>query len=432
MTPKAIVLGGYGLIGSACMRALGDAGFRTVGIGRSRPAAMACAPDAEWVIRDIPSLSPQDWHEILSGAAVVVNASGALQDGARDNLEAIHVTAIRRLVEGCADMDIRLVQISAAGASPDASTAFFRTKAQGDAIIASGARDWVILRPTLVLSPDAYGGTALLRAFAAMPALMPVVFPQAKIQTIHVGDLCAAIVATAKGAVPNETIADLTEPDAWSFPELAAKLRRWQGFSDPRFTPHLPRICLTLAGKAADLLGRLGWRSPLRTTALAALSEGIRGDPAPWMAAGGAPCRTLDETLATLPATRQERLFARAYIALPLAIATLALFWCLSGLIALVDVPGAVAILTARSVPASGAGVLVTGGAAADIILGLAILWRPWTKMAALGMITLSAGYLIGSLVVAPGLWADPLGPMVKVIPGMTLAALVWLMMEDR
>lgn len=64
--------------------------------------------------------------------------------------------------------------------------------------------------------------------------------------------------------------------------------------------------------------------------------------------------------------------------------------------------------------------------------LGLAILWRPWAKRAAVGMVGLSGGYLLGSVVVAPDLWADPLGPMVKVLPGMALAALVWLLMEER
>jgi len=78
------------------------------------------------------------------------------------------------------------------------------------------------------------------------------------------------------------------------------------------------------------------------------------------------------------------------------------------------------------------AGVTAIGGAVADITLGLAILWRRWTRPTALGMLALSGTYLIGSLVVAPDLWADPLGPMVKVFPAMALTALVWLLVEDR
>jgi hypothetical protein len=138
----------------------------------------------------------------------------------------------------------------------------------------------------------------------------------------------------------------------------------------------------------------------------------------------------LEETLALMPATRQDRLFARAYLALPLAIATLAAFWLASGLITLADPARAVAILNDRASPLAWA--VVLGGAAADIFLGLAVLWRAWTRRAALAMVVLSAAYLAGSVLLAPALWADPLGPMVKVFPGMALALMVWLLMEDR
>ena len=72
------------------------------------------------------------------------------------------------------------------------------------------------------------------------------------------------------------------------------------------------------------------------------------------------------------------------------------------------------------------------GGALADILLGVMILWRPSARMAAIGMIGLSVVYLVGSLMVAPDLWLDPLGPMVKVIPSVVLAAMVALTLEER
>jgi hypothetical protein len=34
--------------------------------------------------------------------------------------------------------------------------------------------------------------------------------------------------------------------------------------------------------------------------------------------------------------------------------------------------------------------------------------------------------------IVAPALWADPLGPFVKIVPGLTLALLVLATAEDR
>lgn len=429
---RALVLGGYGLIGAACLRALADAGFQVTGIGRSASAARQADPRADWVICDLTRVSTAEWQALLAGVDVVVNAAGALQDGPRDDLAAIHVTLVTRLAQAAAGLPLRLIQVSAAGAAPGASTAFFRTKAAGDAVLEGSALDWVILRPTLVLAPEAYGGTALLRAAAALPGLVPQVLPQARIQTVALADVALAVVAAARGQVPAGTAADLTETASHSLPGLTLALRRWLGLPPPRFQPALPGWLLGLAGRAADGLGRLGWRSPLRRTALAALAEGIRGDPAPWAAAGGAPCRALAETLAAMPATRADRLAARSYLALPVALGVLALFWLVSGLVALADTGAAEAVLKGRGTPPAPARVLVLGGALADIGLGLAILWRPAARVAALGMAGLSAAYLAGGLALAPDLWADPLGPMVKVLPGIALALWVWLVLEDR
>lgn len=152
----------------------------------------------------------------------------------------------------------------------------------------------------------------------------------------------------------------------------------------------VPGFMLRWLGKGADLLGHLGWRSPLRTTELQALADGIRGDPTAWAQAGGTPCQSLELSLAQLPSTRQERLFARAFLLLPMAIGVLSRLWCLSELITLLDPGRAMAGLTGRVVPGWIAPPVVTGGALADVALGLAILWRPWVIRAALGMVALS------------------------------------------
>jgi len=165
---------------------------------------------------------------------------------------------------------------------------------------------------------------------------------------------------------------------------------------------------------------------------VAALEAGVRGDPAAWAAAGGARCKSLSETLAAMPATLQDRWFARAYLAFPVAVGLLALFWLASGLIGLARFGAAEAVLTGRGFPAAAAALAVGAGAIADIGLGAAILWRRWVQAASAGMILLSLGYLAGATAFAPDLWADPLGPMVKVVPGIGLALFTALMAEDR
>ncbi|MCV0426556.1 MAG: NAD-dependent epimerase/dehydratase family protein, partial [Roseibium sp.] len=91
---KAIVLGAYGFIGAACVRALQTSGYRVTGVGRSEKIARRTFPDLEWIIADITKNTIVNWRSAFDGTDVVVNASGALQDGARDDLVAIHETAV--------------------------------------------------------------------------------------------------------------------------------------------------------------------------------------------------------------------------------------------------------------------------------------------------------------------------------------------------
>ena len=430
--PRAVVLGGYGLIGSALMRALAEAGYDVTGVGRSAHAAQTSNPDAMWLIRDIGTTTAAEWSRDLGGVDVVVNASGALQDGARDTLKAIHHDALVQLTEALTRTSTRFIQISAAGVSTKASTAFMRSKAQGDNVLMASDLAWVILRPTLVMAPAAYGGTALLRAAAATPLIGLQTLPLSEIQTVALEDLATAVVQAARGDIPPGTLADLTAADVHSFADLTVTMRRWLGFAPWRITLSLPDGALRLIGRGADVLGHMGWRAPLRSTALEVLKDGIRGDPAPWAAAGGTPCRSLDATLSRMPATVQDRWFARLFLLVPLAIGLLSVFWCLSGLIGMLRWQAASEVLTGRGYGSGFAIFSVWIGACLDLILGIAVLWRRWTRSAALGMIALSLAYLgMGSLL-TPDLWADPLGPFVKVLPGIGLAAFVASLTEDR
>ena len=429
---KAYVLGGYGFIGANCIRALKRAGYEVTGIGRSLEAGLASDPGISWLERDIARTDADVWKRDFADADVVVNASGALQDGARDSLKAIHETAVAELIAALTGSKTLFIQISAAGVSEDASTGFFRTKARGDVLIAGSDLNWIVLRPVLVIGPEAYGGTALLRASAAMPGLGFAIHSGVPVQTVFVADLAEAVVQAASGELGFNFIADVTEDRSASFGELTARIRTWLGYEPWRHTLPVPDTVVRLIGLGADALGWLGWRSPLCTNALKALEAGIVGDPSEWTKRGGLRLRSLEETLRAMPATRQERAFSRLYLLLPATIAVLSLFWTLSGLIGFLSFGEAAAVLTDKGVSGSLAGTAVLGGAVIDIGLGLAILARKWTRPASLGMVVVSLAYLTGGSLVAPDLWADPLGPLVKVLPALMLALLPALLLERR
>lgn len=137
----AIVIGGYGLIGSACLRALRREGYRVIGVGRSRRARLRRDPGVEWITRDVSTTTVDQWRRDLASADVVVNAAGALQDGSRDRLKLVHETAVERLVQALDGARARFIQISAAGAAEAATTKFLRSKARGDRLLMRSSVD---------------------------------------------------------------------------------------------------------------------------------------------------------------------------------------------------------------------------------------------------------------------------------------------------
>lgn len=426
---RVLVLGGYGLIGaSVCRRLMTSADFVPVGLGRSIETGQAKLPAMEWRAADISKLdTPEAWAPFLEGIDAVVNCAGVLQDGLGDNVTAVQQTAMCAFYTACEIAGIsRFIQISAPGARPDSDTAFYASKGVADAALMASPLDWTLLRPALVLSAEAYGGTALVRALAAFPLLQPLTLAGAYIDIVADSDVATAVEDALGGKYSRADI-DLTSGEAVTLEALVLRMRRWLGFAPPRLVLRLPAWLGRVTAWAADVSGWLGWRSGLRTTAQKVLASGVRGDPAPWHAAGGHTLKTLDDIFMALPATAQERRFARLELLFPVLLLMLSGFWIASGLIGFVRQDAAMAYLT-PVIPDGLARLAVLGGSGADMLIGAALLVRPLCRASALASVLLALAYMAGAAIWAPALWHDPLGPMVKVVPVIGLGLLFSLL----
>lgn len=430
---RVLVLGAYGLIGAAIADRLLAAGLSVAGLGRSVEAARRARPEIDWFSADVATLlRPADWTPFLENVDAVVNAAGALQDSARDNVTAVQRDAMLALYAASEAAGVRrFVQISAVGARADAKTMFMRTKGEADAALVASRLDWTILRPGLVISPAAYGGTALLRGLAGLPLVTPTISGGAPIQTVGVEDVSDAVRAVLMGEIPSRRSYDLVEDEARGLDEVVAAWRASLG------RPPARRMSASLAlGRAlfrmGDVAGNLGWRPPMRSAALKEIEAGVLGDPGPWRAAGGRPMRPLVATLRRLPSTVQERWFGRLFLLKPAIVVTLALFWILSGAIGLAQIDRAAEVLTSRGMAAGLASMFVAAGGLVDLALGLGALHRRTHVAALWGMIATTAAYLVGATLFAPDLWLDPLGPLVKTVPAAMLALVALAIEEER
>ena len=206
--------------------------------------------------------------------------------------------------------------------------------------------------------------------------------------------------------------------------------RRWLGHGDARFVT-VPRWLGHAAFRLGDLIGLLGWRPPLRSTARLELMRGGVGDPAPWTRLTGIEPRSLGAALAAEPASVQERWFARLYFAKPLTLGILALYWIVTGLVTLG--PGwedALGLIQEAGFAA--AAPLAAAGAIADIAIGVAIAIRRTARPALWSALALSIAYVALATLLLPGLWADPLGPLLKVLPIMVLNLVALAILDDR
>ncbi len=429
---RVLILGGYGLIGSAITKHLAFKGYHVTGLGRSARKGEALLPCVKWMGADIAALTQaQDWHRYLENIDVVINAAGVLQNGLFDKVAAVQSDAITALIKACEQTGThRFIQISAPGASLDSTTLFYKTKAMADDALKTSELSWTIFRPGLVIAPYAYGGTRLIRTLAAFPLVQPVVMGTTQIQTVFVDDVAKAVSFAIDSNIIGVDV-DLVEDELHMLRDITLGFRRWLGFARPKAILELPLWTGKLVGRLADVAGFLGWRSALRTTALEVLSRGVTGNPAPWKKYSGAPHRSLAQSFEALPSTLQERVFAKAMLLFPMLILTLAGFWTASGVIGFAQQDGAIAKL-GGALPYVLARTFVWLGSLADILIGIALLFRPTARLACLASIVLSAAYLGASAWLTPYLWADPLGPMVKVFPIIALAAITAALTQER
>ncbi|HNR76906.1 MAG TPA: DoxX-like family protein, partial [Parvularculaceae bacterium] len=75
---------------------------------------------------------------------------------------------------------------------------------------------------------------------------------------------------------------------------------------------------------------------------------------------------------------------------------------------------------------------MVVAGGVVDIVIGIGLLLRRTSRAAAALSVVVCAAYLFMGSVIAPHLWADPLGPYVKIIPAMVLGFALAMLLEDR
>jgi hypothetical protein len=270
----------------------------------------------------------------------------------------------------------------------------------------------------------------MFRGLAALPVL-PTMPDTGRLQVVQLDDVVSTVSFFLRPGSPTRLAVDLAGPDALTMDDVIALYRLWLGWPPQRsFT--LPDWAAGLLYRHGDFAGWLGWRSPMRTNVAREITRGATGDPDRWITLTGIIPTSLASALTATPATVQDKWFARLYFVKPAIFVVLPLFWIMTGIISLtigwnigIDLLDNTAV-SAMSAPA------VVAGAIADMAVGAMIAWRRTSRAGLWGAIAVSLFYAVAGTILRPDLWAEPLGPFLKIMPILVLHFAALAILEER
>jgi uncharacterized protein YbjT (DUF2867 family) len=233
MTERVLVAGGTGFVGSHVLAKLSAAGHDVIVLTRHRERArdLLLLPTVRVIEAD--PYAPATLGRYMHHVTAVINLVGMLHEHGRDTFERAHVEYARLLVTACRNAGVaRIVHVSALAASPDAASAYLRSKAAGEAVIAESGIAWTIFRPSVIFGR----GDTFLNLFAKLAAVFPVIplaAANARFQPVFVGDVAACLV---RALVDDQTIGQryaLCGPKAYTLAELVRYVAETSGHPRP-------------------------------------------------------------------------------------------------------------------------------------------------------------------------------------------------------
>jgi hypothetical protein len=269
-----------------------------------------------------------------------------------------------------------------------------------------------------------------VRGLAGLPLATPLIGDDsAAFRPLHVDDLVETVARVLESDRFAHRTLEPVGPERLTTGEIVARYRRWLGL-EPARQFFLPVPVMRFVAALADLAGG----GPMGRAGLRQLLVGNAGhEPdGTFAAAIGFMPASMDLRLSQRPAQTEDWWHARLYFLRPVLRLALAVMWLGSAAVGFLALPSQYAgVDNAIAVLGLDARSMALGFSAIDLLIGGALLlrWRArWLGIAQLAIIT---GYTLGLSVLAPALWLDPFGALLKNLP--VLAAIgIWMALEGE
>ncbi len=409
---RILVTGATGFVGRHIVQALGSQHHDLVLTSRTPQAGM---DGHDWRCIDFATAhSPDDWRDLVENVDLVINAVGIFKPTGAQSFEALHDRAPRALFEACKRAGVkRIIQISALGTDESATSAYHLSKQRADDALARLGVEWVVLRPSLIIGSDGESWR-FFNALASLPVTPVIGEGTQPLQPISIDDVTKAVLASIHRPEAAGYRINLVGGESVTLKTYLQALSKWLHRS--KFSP-VP-IPYGLAGVLAGA-GHLLADMPFNRQAVSMLKEARAFDGNDCQSKLGFTPMGLAQFLTKKPASKETRSAASLYFLGPVLRIALAFMWLMAGVVSLFFYPleQSLALLAKLGFAGSMGTLAFYGAALSDILIGLSLLMRFRIRQIAILQLGLIVVYTAALSWVAPFMWADPFGPLVKNIP---------------
>lgn len=257
MSKLVTIYGGSGFVGRYVARRMAKAGWRVRVAVRRPNEAIFVKPygvvgQVEPIlcnIRDDASV-----RAAMQGADAVVNCVGILNNRGRNKFDAVHHEGAERIARIAAVEGVqRMVHLSAISADANSDSDYARSKALGEASVATHFPSATILRPSVIFGIE----DKFFNKFAGMTTfsmVLPLVGGGTKFQPVFVDDVAAAVEASLTGDAA-QGVYELGGPEVQTLKELVKFML--DEIQRRRLVVNLPFFAGRLMGFGFDMMQAL-------------------------------------------------------------------------------------------------------------------------------------------------------------------------------
>ena len=222
MDGSIAVFGGTGFIGRHLVPMLVRSGATVrVAVRNRRRVEVTTKSDqaVEYIQADL--LDDVAVGAAIAGTDAVVNLVGILTETANQTYQAIHVEGARRVALAAQRHRVmRLIHISALGASPVSPAVSDRTKAEGELAVREVFPQATIVRPSLTFGKDDHFFSRFAAMVGSSPVLPLIGGGTTRFEPVFVGDLTAGLLELLKRSDTAGKTYEFGGPQVYSFKVL--------------------------------------------------------------------------------------------------------------------------------------------------------------------------------------------------------------------